>query len=227
MPHSRFYTTDPLEGTVTLKDKEHHHLSAVMRIRENETVELVNGKWQLATGTVLAIKKKETLITVDSMHEFNPEENRLTLAIPLMPLSSLEIVLEKCTEIGAHAFWLYRAERSEKSSLSDNQLRRLRQITISAMKQCGRLDLPNFEVYSSFLNLPIADMPILFGDLSKEATAYKKERGLCLFCSGPEKGFSAREIQHLWEKGKGITLCPHILRAETAPLVFSSLYFAP
>lgn len=227
MPHNRFYLPGPLEGEVVLKDDEHHHLKTVMRVQENQEIELVNGKWTLAKAVVTSIGKKETRVRIEKTRTIDPPKKQLTIAIPYLKFTSMEYVIEKCTEVGAHKFWLYPSENSEKRSLSMHQVERLRRFTIAAMKQCGRLDLPHIELYSDFKSLPFGDSPIYFGDLSKEAKHYAPIEESCHFCFGPEKGFTAAEIQHLWEEGIGISLGPHILRAETAPLVFSALYYAP
>ena len=62
MPHNRFYVPEALEGEIVLKDDEHHHLKTVMRVQENQEIELVNGRWTLAKALVTSIGKKETRI---------------------------------------------------------------------------------------------------------------------------------------------------------------------
>jgi RsmE family RNA methyltransferase len=64
MPSERFYIHSPLKGHLILEDTEHHHLSHVMRVREGEIVELVNGCGELAQAKVVKISKKTTELEV-------------------------------------------------------------------------------------------------------------------------------------------------------------------
>jgi 16S rRNA (uracil1498-N3)-methyltransferase len=136
--------------------------------------------------------------------------------------SKLELVIEKCTELGADRFFLYGAQFSEKGDLSEHQLERLQHIAISAMKQCGRLDLPPIHLLK-FEALFKENEPLYFGD-TREAPSAEKCKGPLLFITGPERGFSKRELELLDLKGKGVRLHKNILRAETAPIVASVIY---
>ena len=138
----------------------------------------------------------------------------VALAIPILKPANLELAIEKSTELGASAFYIYAADHSEKKSLSENHLRRLRLITISALKQCGRLDLPPLSIYPTLQDLPLIP-GTCYGDLEASAPPSPSTP---LFISGPERGFSDVEIAYLREKAEGISLGPNTLRAETAPI---------
>lgn len=217
MPAERFYIDAPLFGTLQLDGPEFHHLAHVMRVRIGEEIELVNGRGSLAEAKVAAISKHAATLEILSTSETEMHEPRLILAIPLMRPAKLELVLEKCTELGADAFWLYPAQHSEKDDLSPNQLERLKYILISAMKQCGRLDLPHLRIFSRLEEIFGAPYVYLFGDTrsdAKKMTAKEK----VVFISGPEKGFSEKETKLLEKHGVGVSLHKNILRAETAPI---------
>lgn len=218
MPAERFYTPAPLHGTLELEGTEFHHLVHVMRIRLGETIELVDGRGSLATARVDALTKKgATLSILTSTHTPVPPP-RLVLAIPLLRPSKLELILEKCTELGADSFWLYTADHSDKGQLTEHQLERLQHIAISAMKQCGRLDLPSLEIYPKVEALFGKEFTYFFGNTNPQAPKMKPvERAV--FITGPERGFSEKEIQFLEKHAKGVSLHKNILRAETAPLV--------
>lgn len=218
MPAERFYIDAELEGTLSLEGAELHHLAHVMRIQPGEVIELVNGRGELASAKVLSVGKREAILAVISGKKIEVPPPNCILAIPLMRPSKLEFVIEKCTELGADAFWLYPAEYSDKEGLSPNQLERLHHIAISAMKQCGRLDLPEIRVARRFDDLFNDSYTYLFGDTRPGAKAIEREEKV-VFITGPEKGFSARELKLLDGKGKGVRLHKNILRAETAPLV--------
>lgn len=222
MPAERFFIDAELKGAVLLEGAELHHLAHVMRVREGEMVELVNGRGDLAKGKVLRIEKRGASLEVIEMERQEIPSSRVHLAIPFMRMGKLEWVIEKGTELGADAFWLYSADHSEKEDFSEHQQERLKHIAISAMKQCGRLDLPQIKIvpFQELFKHPGA---ILFGDVRSSSPIPSLPNGPVLFITGPEKGFSPKEIAQLDQKGKGVSLHKNILRAETAPLVAAIL----
>lgn len=219
MPSNRFYIdTDLKETTLTLTGEELHHLVRVMRLKENEMIEVVNGRGVLSTATIQNIRKDEATLKVTSLH--SAEKSReiiLAQAIPRM--NHLEWIIEKGTELGATAFWLFPGDYSEKQNLSSNQEQRLKAISIAAMKQCGSLFLPSIltkpplEVW-----IPIPGS-LIYGDTRENAPKMPTilNNPIVIFI-GPEKGFSQKEIECLEHKLKaqGVKLHNNILRTETA-----------
>jgi len=221
----RFYIQGPftLNTQIELQEDEHHHLANVMRIRENEKIELIDGCGTLAQGCIIKIEKKRTILEILQIEYTPPSKQKIFLGIPLMRPAKLEWVIEKGTEIGADAFLLYGADYSIQESLSSHQLSRLKTITISAAKQSQRLYLPHLEILPHLSSLLKKEARILFGDLDTKTSDWKLDNETTLFISGPEKGFSEEEVKQLRAAGLGIRINPNILRAETAPIVAISL----
>lgn len=222
MPAERFYIDAEFSGTLSLKGSEHHHLAHVMRIQAGEEVELVNGRGTLAKAKVIAVSKHDTTLAIFSTVQVPQSASYFTLAIPFMRPAKLELVVEKCTELGADAFWLYPAHHSEKREISSHQLERLTHIAISSMKQCGRLDLPMIKILIHFKDL-FAAPSLFFGDIRPTAKKCPSSWEKGIFITGPEKGFSAEELGLLDQRATGIRLHRNILRAETAPIVATCL----
>ena len=223
MPADRFYIDAPLSGILTLEGAEQHHLAHVMKIHVGEEVELVNGRGGLARAKVLSISKRDAELEILSATQSPLPAPLLTLAVPLMRPAKLEIVVEKCTELGADAFSFYPAHYSEHDDLSPLQQDRLNLIAVSAMKQCGRLDLPAIKLLGSFEEIFNSPAAYLFGD-TRPGKMTKRPEGKIVFITGPERGFSESEVGILDRKAKGVRLHANILRAETAPIVASVLY---
>jgi 16S rRNA (uracil1498-N3)-methyltransferase len=218
MPVDRFYFDGPLTENITLEGPEFQHMK-VLRINVGETMEIVNGRGSIAKAAVTGSEKYAAHLQLSEIRHHPRPALQLTLAVPLLRMSKLELIFEKCTELDADAFYLYAADHSEKPDISENQLERLRAITISALKQCGRLFLPTIEVLP-FAHLFQAEATILYGDPDG---APLKLPPPALFLSGPEKGFSDRERTILQQKATGIKLNPNVLRAETAPIAATSI----
>lgn len=214
--------------TARLEGTEHHHMIHVVKIRVGEEVELLNGRGLRGVCVLKTSDKRSALLEVQAVKQEPLPPPRFILALPLMRPSKLEWVIEKGTEIGADAFWLYPADHSEKEALSEHQLERLGHIAISAMKQCGRADLPPIRLLPGLKELlQEAPLPRLFGDVELSGKKLSELRPqTALFITGPERGFSQDETALLKLKGQGVHLPTHTLRAETAPIVALSMLIA-
>lgn len=225
MPHNRFYSVEDFSvgASIVFTEKEHHHLR-VQRINVDETIEVVNGKGALAEAVVTKILKESSSARIVSLRKEALPSPFITLAIPLMHTNKLDFIVEKGTELGADRFLFYKADHSEKEALSTQKLERIFTLSISSMKQSGRLFLPSFELIPSLQEVLRSSEAIFFGDPNaKEPLNLTPALSSLLFVSGPEKGFSSEEISLLKEKGKAALLSPYVLRAETAPLAAMSL----
>lgn len=235
MPAERYYLDDVLtvNKRCELKGPEFHHLAHVMRTRKGESVELVNGKGSLAQAIVQELMKEKALLHVEHVIQEPERPCRLILAQAMPKPNRLDFILEKGTELGVDQFWLFPGDESVKKEVFPQQLERARTLTIAAMKQCGRLTLPEMMIKPrlnqwSSLN----EMTTFFGDLDPEAPPFETAwKGLLaqpsypiVFVTGPEAGFSEEEVQVLREKGaRGVKLHPYVLRTDTASVMALSL----
>ncbi len=235
MPAERFFLDDilTLHELYELKGPEFHHLAHVMRARKGDSIELINGKGALAQATVHDLKKETACVRVNEIQQAAlPSPYCLTLAQALPKSSRLDLILEKGTELGVNSFWIFPGDRSATKDLYSSKIDRAQTVMIAAMKQCGRLYLP------SLLFVPpihqwedMTHTPAFFGDLSPQAplfeTTWKRSHlasSSILFITGPEGGFSEKELASLRDKGAtGVKLHPNILRTETASLMALSL----
>lgn len=223
MPIDRFYTNDALKSgqSVLLEGEERKHLG-VMRVREGESVELVNGAKMLAQGTVLSLSKRDAKIEVTNVSAMQIDYE-LVLVQALARPAKLDVIVEKGCELGVTSFSFFKGKRSEKDGLSPTQLNRLRYLLISAMKQSGRFLLPTITLYESLEDVVLPEV-CFYGDIRPEAAATCSFPRICGFVNGPEKGFSDEERAYLQSKGvMGISLSDAVLRTETAAIAAASL----
>ncbi len=232
MPHNRYFVDQPFQSqvSVTLSGDEFHHLARVTRGKVGDFAELVNGRGQLAEATVSRLNKHEAELQIQRLIETPRQKAPLILAQALTRMNHLEWIIEKGTELDASAFWLFPGIHSEKESLSKTQALRLKNLAISAMKQCGRLDLPAIVMQPPLLQWVPLDGTLFYGSTSDNAP-YLWDLDLeplpspvTLFI-GTESGFDPKETHFLESKlkAKGVRLHSNILRAETAALTALSL----
>lgn len=229
MPQNRFFLEHPfhLHDKPSLIGEEARHLARVMRKKRGEMVELVNGRNQLAIAEILSIQNNAIQLHIVSLEESPPSPFKMILCQAIPRPNRLDFILEKGTELGMDEIWLFPAHFSEKKTISAHQLKRLEAISIAAMKQCGRLDLPEIQIHPSLLEWKELPYPAYFGSLSAEAPSLlsllEKKEGVCFFV-GPESGFSDEEIDYFHKYNvMGVKLHPHTLRTDTASLVALAL----
>lgn len=219
------------DSFLVLKDEEFHHLAHVMRQREGEMVELIDGRGTLAVARIDSLTRHSASLKMLHVSIQPPPVISLILVQALSPSNRLEDVLEKGTELGVNAFWMFGADKSKKIAISTSQQRRFEKILLSATKQSGQLYLPTLRFFSSlsslFLEIP-ASTPLLFGDtdsttphLLRVSTEdfFTQFTTSLFFCTGPESGWSSQELHLFSEYGaRAVSLHPHTLRMETAAI---------
>jgi len=228
MPAERYFVNHPIQkgDQISLETQEFHHLVHVMRTKEGEEVEIINGAGLLAHAIVEKIKRNEAILTVTNVQTQPPSQSKFTLIQAIPRLNRLEIIIEKCTELGVDEICLWTSSLSERKEFSPNQKDRLHNIAIAAIKQCGRLYLPSFCWISDTKNIPLTDSGF-FGDVAPSAPHFKdvwKPKHKATFVIGPESGLTQKETELLVEKGYiGVKLHPNILRTDTAAIVALAL----
>ncbi len=233
MPHDRFFIDQPFTSgqTLSLEAEELRHLY-VMRLRSGEMIELVNGRNQLAEATIESLSKTSAQVKIRNLSKTAEPKLKVILAQALPRLPRLEWLMEKAVELNISEFWLFPSAHSEKNSLTTTQLARLKSIAISALKQSGRLDLPEIHLFPSLDKLPQPNGSLFFGDLRPTAPSFleiwKKTPKLSqpmVFFVGPEKGFTEKELLFLEKekKAQGVHLHANVLRVETAAIVGAAL----
>ncbi len=232
MPIERYFSATPfhVNQICALQEAEFHHLAHVMRTRKGDSVELVNGQGCLAQAHVQSIEKNRALLLVHNVIQEEPPSYSLILAQALPKPNRLDFILEKGTELGVTAFWLFPGQLSAKKEFYPHQLERAQAITIAAMKQCGRLTLPEVHVLPVLEQWSEWPSCAFFGDVQPSAPLFEAawqssaQKNAYAFFTGPESGFSAQETEILKNHGvQGVKLHPYILRTETASLMALSL----
>lgn len=217
-----------LEGT------EFHHMVNVCRGKVGELIAVVDGKGALAEGTIVQIDKKKAVLLLSSIQRQPQPQISWILAQALPRLNRLDFIVEKGTELGMNELCLFPGENSERKMLSPAQIERLENISIAAMKQCGRLYLPKIILLPPIQAWEKGALPLYFGDLSPTAPPFQEvlaqagaSKG-AIFCTGPESGFTPSEEASLKAIGAiGVKLHSNILRTDTASLVALAAMTAP
>lgn len=229
MPHNRFFSDQCTNSTFSITDAEFHHLAHVMRIKKNEQIEVIDGKGNLTIGKVTQIDRSKAEVEKISHTYYEKPSFHLTLAIASPKISHLELVLEKATEIGVDQFIVFESQFSEKLPNSPSQKKRMENVLISAIKQCGRYHLPKisfFETSNDFLSLKTTSYLCHLGHPISYFSEVKEMDQDLVVIVGPEKGFSSTDLSFFLNEvqAKPICLAPFVLRMETACIAAASLF---
>lgn len=221
----RFFATEIQGQEAFLNDEEAHHCLQVLRARDGETIEIIDGKGNLWEAELQIISKKSFSIQLKQLQQTlteNPTPCSLAVALT-KNIDRIEWMLEKCTELGLKDFYPLMTHRTERKQV---RMDRLEKIAISATKQSERLFAPILHTpidFKSFLQLPLSAKKY-FGHCEDEnsktpfSEVYTKgENAIVLI--GPEGDFTEEEIQlAIQHQYQAVSLGNSRLRVETAAL---------
>jgi 16S rRNA (uracil1498-N3)-methyltransferase len=170
---------------------------------------------------------------ISTVKSSNIESEKIICIIPFIKKDNFHFMLQKLTEIGVSHLILYRPDLIDQSIARKDILKlaeKAEEVVISACKQCGSNFLPKMSISESLSaalnNLGVEDSIYAFDVEATEAFETKEltDQLSISFVTGPESGFSEEEKSFLSNNGVKIRLIgKNVLRAETAPLVISTL----
>lgn len=229
MRRPRYFVDTPLtEGaSVTLSERQGHHLVRVLRRLAEDPIELVDPQGRAWSAVIAEAKPGACRLEVRTPIERETESPlAILLAIPLMRSARLDQAVQKATELGVTEVALFTSERSEVASLSTSKLQHLAAVGRSAAEQSGRLRCPRIVAPMRIVDLleeSRADTKLLFHPGAPAARGDASVASVAAV-SGPEGGFSDAELAAARAAGWQIVgLGPRTLRAETAPVAIATL----
>ena len=162
---------------------------------------------------------------VDKTERYNEPGINIHLGVGILKGLKMDTVIEKCTELGVRSVTPLGLDNSVKQRIN---LHRLKKISLSAIKQCGRGLLPDVndaqtlhewsENSSGELKLMLHDSPESVPLMAQLMAS--KARSEVRLVIGPEGGFSPVEVEALSAAGFiQASLGRRRLRAETAAIM--------
>lgn len=222
-----------IEETVSLNetfvmDTEHiHHIKNVMRAKVDDEFNVVDKR-----GSAYLVKLTELEpVTYKVIEKIESEVElpvNITLYSPLLKGDKMDVVIQKSTELGAHEFVLYKAERSVvklNAKKEDSRLTRYEKIAREAAEQSRRTKIPEISFAETLksIDFEIYDVVLfayednnLTGRSIKDVLSRSDAQTIAVVF-GPEGGFSENEAE-IFKSYENVALGRRILRAETAPL---------
>lgn len=212
-------------GFIELQGQESRHAHKVMRVREGDSLTVVDGKGGRYAGPVARITKKIVQVKIEEEEQFPPPEPQLILGMGVIKKRDrLEFAVEKAVELGVSEICLFRSRHTVKQNV---RMDRLESTARSAMKQSLRTWLPEISFSPSFEHLleAYSDIPAYIAHEKVESGELPEHKngGRILLLVGPEGGFAEEEVTMALRGGaQAISLGKRRLRAETAAVVIVS-----
>lgn len=245
----RYFVANELENnhdTLSIAGENFHHITRVMRMKVSDQVFIIFPSKKTCIAAITAINEDEVLLSlVKWLTEDTELPIKITIASGLPKGDKLELIIQKSTELGAHKFVPFKAERSvvkwdEKKVVK--KVERLQKIAQEAAEQSHRTVIPQVQYAASLKDLITMHADYDYVIVAYEESAREGEDStlfhlfqtiqpgqsvLCIF--GPEGGISEKELQLMQQINTKLAgLGPRILRTETAPLYVlsaASFYF--
>lgn len=227
------YFAKEYKDELVLEDSDIHHIKNVMRMKENDLIEVVydNKIYLCSIGSFSPF-----FLNIISISE---EENRLfmdvTVAVGLVKEQKMDLILQKLTELGVNRIIPVNMERSIVK-LDDFRFKkkkiRWESICKEASEQSKRTSIPIIDDVmniSDLVNID-CDMKLIASTKEREKvlSSYLQKTSNCdklIIVIGPEGGISEKEEDYLCSNGfDRVSFGNLIFRVETACIYAASIF---
>ncbi|HOA40820.1 MAG TPA: RsmE family RNA methyltransferase [Halanaerobiales bacterium] len=226
---------DISEGIIRISGSDYNHIYRSLRLGIGEEIIVSSGDG-LDHRVEIRDFQDDAVITVikESYRNENEPVLEVTLAQAIPKKSNMELIIQKCTELGIERIIPLNTERTIvklEGKKQDQRRERWQKIAEEAAKQSRRGRIP---LIDQFYNLRQLDSIFPEFDLVLIPWEEEKGRGLksvlekvnlqekkrILIIIGPEGGVSQGEVDFVQKAGGiAVSLGPRILRTETAGFV--------
>jgi 16S rRNA (uracil1498-N3)-methyltransferase len=205
-------------GALELPEGEAHHVSKVLRGREGDLVEVVDGAGRLFVAGLRGGRRAEVL---DELAPSGAEDVEVSLYQAVPKGGRMDLVVEKATEVGVSSIVPLVTERGVVSP-REGKVGRWRRVAEAAARQSLRLRVPEVREpvpFETAVGLVGETGVMLHNASGLEAVEAVVGSPAGLFV-GPEGGWSEGELRLAEEAGMALAhLGPYRLRSETAGIV--------
>jgi len=227
---NRFFVKkdDIRDNSAVITGEDLKHISKVLRMAPGDKVMLCDGEGYQYLAEISEITKDCARLEILNGERCAAEPSRrITLYQGLPKGDKMELIVQKCVELGISEIVPVAAERSIvkiKPGEFGGKRTRYQRVAYEAAKQCGRGRISEVADLTTF---KAADMTrhdlIIIAYEDEKGTTLKSllranmQAGDIAIVIGPEGGLDPSEVELLIQKGgKAVTLGPRILRTETA-----------
>ncbi|MDR3091788.1 MAG: 16S rRNA (uracil(1498)-N(3))-methyltransferase [Clostridiales bacterium] len=229
----RFFINEPpADGVFTIGGGDARHITRSLRLKIGAHIKISDSSGFDYECVIVEIKDSSVRAKITDISKNVSEPSvRLTLFQALPKGAKLDLIVEKCVELGVYEITPVLTEFCVTRELNEHKSARLNKIAEAAAKQSGRGSVPKVAPLLPLAQAAERPFDLSLAPYEKETSARLSDalRGFsgktAAIFIGPEGGFSPKEIELLRRNSAIVTLGRRILRTETAPIVAAALFF--
>lgn len=223
----RFFCDNITGSTATITDDDAHHLSRVLRMKAGDALSLCDGMGFEYDAVIASVSPEAIVCTLGERRASEAESPvRVTLFQCLPKSGKMELIVQKCTELGVFAVVPVFSARCvvQPGKDYDKKRERYNRVALEAAKQSRRAMVPEVNPLVKLEKIDVSQFDLFL-------IAYEDENALTLkqalraanapksiaLLIGPEGGLEESEVARLVSAGAvSVSLGKRILRTETA-----------
>lgn len=227
----RYFAIEKKDNKFILDNKDLHHIKNVMRMKDNEEIEVVFNE-QLYRCSINYNNDIDINIINEIVNQNIKNKLKISIIVPVLKEHKMDLILQKSTELGVDEIIPIITERTlvKMNDKEDKKIDRWKRICKEASEQSMRLNIPNITNVKKISELDNIDGVKLVCSTQEGCITLKNFLQTHHNCDkisivvGPEGGLSINEEKKLNELGFiSISLGNNILRVETVPLTIISM----
>ncbi len=230
------------DSSVKLPEFEAKHIKKSLRLKKGDTIYIFNGQKEFEAKIAVVSEEAVMVKIKKEVNKLEEPLKEISIFQGLNKAKSLELTLEKTTELGINKILPFQTEYSVvKSDKVAKKIERWQKIIITACKQSERVDIPEIfppttfkeavefakNNYDLVLFFTIPRQKIESSLSAKDLKNYKdlitNSKSIAYFI-GPEGGFSPTEHEIAKQNNfKFAKLTDNVLKSETAAIAALSV----
>jgi 16S rRNA (uracil1498-N3)-methyltransferase len=222
-----FADVSPIEvgEEIVLPVGESTHLARVLRIKEGDPVEVLDGKGGRFATQCLQVSRSRVTVHINEVHQDSAQAPAIRMAIAMGKGNKWDDLIRPLIELGVSVLTPLLTERTEGSVSSlklQDKKERWQKLAQEACKQSGNTWMPKFDdpiTFTEFVSGIAHKDDCWMGSLSSHTKSFlpKQNADRISIFVGPEGGWSPQEEEIAQAAGvNSFILGPHVLRLETA-----------
>jgi len=233
-PHRFFIPGVSSAERIEAPRDEAQHIVRVLRLKIGDTLAAFDGTGVECACRIAEQSGRRVLLDVMERRAVSRElPVRVTLAIAASKNKAMDLIVQKCTELGLARLIPFHSGRSVARVDDGDKAEKWRRVAVEAAKQCGRNVLPQIDPPLALEGMIAGarehDVALVAAPgpqaipLKQALHARPQARGIiCII--GPEGGFPPDELDGVTAAGiTAVSLGPSILRVETAAIAMLAM----
>jgi len=223
----RFFCDNITAATATITGDDAHHISRVLRMKAGDALSLCDGAGNEYDAVITSVSPEAVVCALGARHASETESPvRVTLFQCLPKTGKMELIVQKCTELGVYAVVPVASTRCVVVPGKDYDKKRERynRVALEAAKQSRRGMIPQVLPLIDLKKIGVKAFDLFLVAYEDENTVSLKQalraantpQNIALLI-GPEGGLEEGEVAQLVQAGAvSVSLGKRILRTETA-----------